>query len=194
MSEAKCARWRNAIAWRSSRRVRLQYQPDRRWPDRGARSGGSPDLSAGNSIHTTRDCPFLQIGETKYGKPILDRGFNYDFIERRGEIWNRFIDATESNLAVGPPIDLLCYETDSLLANSRMRFDQTILICGRSDANGRTGIIKLVKEMPAPGFTKPSLAAISLVRCRSRRLTAHFADRSKCVNGLKAETGDGVAL
>ena len=32
----------------------------------------------GNSIHATRDCPFLQIGETKYGKPILDRGFNYE--------------------------------------------------------------------------------------------------------------------
>ncbi len=32
----------------------------------------------GNSIHATQDCPFLQIGETKYGKPILDRGFSYE--------------------------------------------------------------------------------------------------------------------
>jgi len=32
----------------------------------------------GNAIHASRESPFLQIGELKYGKPILDRGFTYD--------------------------------------------------------------------------------------------------------------------
>src|SRR5437870_1094379 len=32
----------------------------------------------GNSIHASRDCPYLQIGESKYGKPILDRGLRYE--------------------------------------------------------------------------------------------------------------------
>ena len=68
------------------------------------------------------------------------------------------IDATmKSNVAVGPPIDLLCYETDSLLANSRMRLDQDDPYLQEIGRKWQNGIIKLVKEMPAPDFTKPSL-------------------------------------
>ncbi len=113
----------------------------------------------GNSIHATRDCPFLQIGETKYGKPILDRGFNYETsLSDAVKFGIISIDATmKSNVAVGPPIDLLCYETDSLLANSRMRFDQDDPYLQEIGRKWQNGIIKLVKEMPAPDFTKPSL-------------------------------------
>ncbi|PYK96134.1 MAG: peptidase, partial [Verrucomicrobia bacterium] len=113
----------------------------------------------GNSIHATRDCPFLQIGETKYGKPILDRGFNYETsLSDAVKFGIVSIDATmKSNVAVGPPIDLLCYETDSLLANSRMRFDQDDPYLQEIGRKWQNGIIKLVKEMPAPDFTKPSL-------------------------------------
>ena len=113
----------------------------------------------GNSIHATRDCPFLQIGETKYGKPILDRGFNYETsLSDAVKFGVVSIDATmKSNVAVGPPIDLLCYETDSLLANSRMRFDQDDPYLREIGRKWQNGIIKLVKEMPAPDFTKPSL-------------------------------------
>ena len=70
----------------------------------------------GNSIHATRDCPFLQIGETKYGKPILDRGFSYDTsLSDAAKFGIVSIDATmQSNVSVGPPIDILCYEGDSL--------------------------------------------------------------------------------
>ena len=68
------------------------------------------------------------------------------------------IDGTmKSNVAVGPPIDLLCYETDSLLANSRMRLDQDDPYLQEIGRKWQNGIIKLVKEMPAPDFTKPSL-------------------------------------
>jgi putative proteasome-type protease len=113
----------------------------------------------GNSIHATRDCPFLQIGETKYGKPILDRGFNYETsLSDAVKFGVVSIDATmKSNVAVGPPIDLLCYETDSLLANSRMRLDQDDPYLQEIGRKWQNGIIKLVKEMPAPDFTKPSL-------------------------------------
>jgi putative proteasome-type protease len=113
----------------------------------------------GNSIHATRDCPFLQIGETKYGKPILDRGFNYETsLSDAVKFGIVSIDATmKSNVAVGPPIDLLSYETDSLLANSRMRLDQDDPYLREIGRKWHNGIIKLVNEMPAPDFTKPSL-------------------------------------
>nr|MBA3351263.1 peptidase [Blastocatellia bacterium] len=48
----------------------------------GQIAGLAPEVHSiypqGNSIHASRDCPYLQIGESKYGKPILDRGFSYD--------------------------------------------------------------------------------------------------------------------
>ncbi|MGH7938592.1 MAG: peptidase, partial [Bryobacteraceae bacterium] len=70
----------------------------------------------GNSIHASPDSPFLQIGETKYGKPILDRGFSYESsLMDAVKFGIVSLDATmKSNVAVGPPIDILCYKTDSL--------------------------------------------------------------------------------
>jgi putative proteasome-type protease len=113
----------------------------------------------GNSIHATRDCPFLQIGETKYGKPILDRGFSFDTsLSDAVKVGIISIDATmKSNVAVGPPIDMLCYAAGSLRANQRARLhedDPYLLEIGRKWQNG---IVKLVNEMPPPDFEKPSL-------------------------------------
>jgi putative proteasome-type protease len=68
------------------------------------------------------------------------------------------IDATmKSNVAVGPPIDLLCYELDSLMANLRMRLDEDDPYLQEIGRKWQNGIVKLVKDMPAPDFTKPSL-------------------------------------
>jgi putative proteasome-type protease len=113
----------------------------------------------GNSIHATQDSPFLQIGDTKYGKPILDRGVNYETsLGDAMKFGILSIDATmKSNVAVGPPIDILCYETDSLRASLRTRLDEDdpyLLEIGRKWQNG---IVKLVAEMPAPDFTKSRL-------------------------------------
>jgi putative proteasome-type protease len=70
----------------------------------------------GNFIEATDDTPFLQIGEHKYGKPILDRVARPDM--RLGEAAKLMLlsfDSTlRSNLSVGMPIDVLIYERDSL--------------------------------------------------------------------------------
>ena len=70
----------------------------------------------GNYIHESDEHPFLQIGETKYGKPILDRVIHRDtFLERAGRCALVSMNSTiRSNVTVGPPIDLLLYERDSL--------------------------------------------------------------------------------
>lgn len=72
--------------------------------------------SEGNFIEATDDTPFLQIGEHKYGKPILDRVARADM--RLGEAAKLMLlsfDSTlRSNLSVGMPLDILIYERDSL--------------------------------------------------------------------------------
>ncbi|WP_045834877.1 peptidase [Hyphomicrobium sp. 99] len=70
----------------------------------------------GNFIEATDDTPFFQIGEHKYGKPILDRVARSDM--RLGEaaklILLSFDSTLRSNLSVGMPIDLVMYERDTL--------------------------------------------------------------------------------
>ncbi|MEY2526016.1 MAG: putative proteasome-type protease [Verrucomicrobiota bacterium] len=110
----------------------------------------------GNSIHATRDCPFLQIGETKYGKPILDRGFNYETaLSDAVKFGIVSIDATmQSNVSVGPPIDILCYESDSMRSNMRARLDEDDPYLQEIGRRWQNGIVKLVNELPAADFSK----------------------------------------
>ncbi|MEM8675695.1 MAG: proteasome-type protease [Cyanobacteria bacterium P01_G01_bin.67] len=69
----------------------------------------------GNFIQATKETPFLQIGETKYGKPIIDRTITYDTaLEDAAKCALLSIDSTmKSNISVGPPINLVMYKTDS---------------------------------------------------------------------------------
>jgi putative proteasome-type protease len=82
--------------------------------------------SAGNFIEATEDTPFLQIGEHKYGKPILDRAARYDTELYDGiKLALVSMDSTlRSNLTVGLPIDLLVYKRDSLSIDIRRRLGE----------------------------------------------------------------------
>ncbi|HZQ01203.1 MAG TPA: proteasome-type protease [Reyranella sp.] len=70
----------------------------------------------GNFIEATDDTPYLQIGEHKYGKPILDRVMRPDMrLAEAAKLVLLSYDSTlRSNLSVGMPIDLLLYERDTL--------------------------------------------------------------------------------
>jgi len=70
----------------------------------------------GNFITTSIQTPFLQIGEFKYGKAILDRIIRPDTgLDEAARCALVSIDSTmRSNASVGPPVELLCYEDDSL--------------------------------------------------------------------------------
>lgn len=71
--------------------------------------------SQGNFIQASKEKPFLQIGEAKYGKPILDRVLSFETsIESAAKCALLSIDSTMiSNISVGPPINLVMYEADS---------------------------------------------------------------------------------
>ncbi len=77
----------------------------------------------GNFIEITDDTPFFQIGETKYGKPILVRAYdrNMSFEEAIKLLLVSFDSTVKSNLSVGLPFDLMVYETDSFDTSRQKR-------------------------------------------------------------------------
>ena len=82
--------------------------------------GGPPRLfliyPEGNFIEASADTPFFQIGETKYGKPILVRAYDPDlsFAQAMRLLLVSFDSTVKANLGVAPPFDFHFYETDSL--------------------------------------------------------------------------------
>jgi putative proteasome-type protease len=80
----------------------------------------------GNHITTSKATPYLQIGETKYGKPILDRFITVDTsLEDAARCALVSMDSTmKSNVTVGPPIELLLYQKDLLTLDRYMRLDE----------------------------------------------------------------------
>ncbi len=80
----------------------------------------------GNFIEATRDTPYFQIGETKYGKPIIDRVVKEATPIREVAkcLLVSFDSTMRSNLSVGLPIDLLAYEARSLKTALRHRFTE----------------------------------------------------------------------
>ncbi len=71
----------------------------------------------GNPLRSSPDSPYLQIGESKYGRPILDRGISYESttIYQSAKYALLSLEATmRSNATVGPPEDLLLYRRDDL--------------------------------------------------------------------------------
>lgn len=84
--------------------------------------------SAGNFIQATADTCFLQVGELKYGKPILDRAFRHGVTSMADAVKLSLLsfDATvRSNLSVAPPFDMICYRANSLELLQIRRFEKS---------------------------------------------------------------------
>lgn len=95
----------------------------------GQLPGEEPELyliyKQGNAIQASKGTPFLQIGETKYGKPILDRTLTFETpLEAAAKCALLSIDSTmKSNISVGPPITLVMYEVDSFKVRHELQLD-----------------------------------------------------------------------
>ncbi|MDE3078722.1 MAG: proteasome-type protease [Paracoccaceae bacterium] len=95
----------------------------------GQRRGGTMRMfliyPEGNFIEATEDTPFLQIGEHKYGKPILDRVVTpQTSLEEAQKAVLLSMDSTlRSNLSVGMPLDLAVIEADTMRITSRRRIE-----------------------------------------------------------------------
>lgn len=80
---------------------------------------------AGNFIEATADTPYLQIGESKYGKPIIDRVVTRSTsLAQAAKCALISMDSTiRSNVSVGLPLDLLCVKRDALQVHSHVNID-----------------------------------------------------------------------
>ena len=80
----------------------------------------------GNFIESSEDTPFFQVGETKYGKPIIVRAYDraMSFAETVKLLIVSFDSTLKSNLSVGLPLDLRFYEKDSFRVGLKKRIVQ----------------------------------------------------------------------
>ena len=95
----------------------------------GQRKGGEMRLfliyPEGNFIEATEDTPFLQIGEHKYGKPILDRVVKpaTSLADAQKAVLLSMDSTLRSNLSVGMPLDLAVIERDACKVTYRRRIE-----------------------------------------------------------------------
>jgi putative proteasome-type protease len=141
--------------------------------------GESPGLfiiyPQGNPLQASEDSPYLQIGETKYGRPILDRGIRFErtTLEEAAKYALLSLDSTmRSNVTVGPPVDLLAYSVDELEITRLRRFppgDPDLLKIGMRweqalrQAVGRLPQIRFRARRPLEPSQLPPAESIELV-------------------------------
>lgn len=95
----------------------------------GQRKGGAMRMflvyPEGNYIEATEDTPFLQIGEHKYGKPILDRVVNTatSLKDAQKAVLLSMDSTLRSNLSVGMPLDMAIIERDACQVTKRRRIE-----------------------------------------------------------------------
>jgi putative proteasome-type protease len=108
----------------------------------------------GNFIEATDDTPYFQLGESKYGKPILDRVVSMATPEKEAAkcVLISFDSTMKSNISVGLPIDLLWYPRDALRVGMqhRIREGDPYFTMLRSRWGG--GLRRVFMELPDPDW------------------------------------------
>jgi len=104
----------------------------------------------GNYIHESDEHPFLQIGEIKYGKPILDRVIKRNTqLAPAGRCALVSMNSTvRSNLTVGPPIDLLIYEKDSLNFSQQLSMNAEDPFAKELSEAWNQGLVLALQNLP----------------------------------------------
>ena len=115
----------------------------------------------GNPLQATEDSPYLQLGEVKYGRPILDRGIQATTsLETAAKYALLSFDAAmRSNVTVGPPIDLLLYRKDSLAIDRYRRLGASDPDLNLIHASWEQSLRRAVEQLPEIEFD-PQPAAV----------------------------------
>jgi len=109
----------------------------------------------GNPLRATRDTPFLQIGEHKYGRPILVRGISYETTSLAEAAKYAIIsmDSTiRSNVTVGLPLDLVLYKTGELDITCQRRLTENDPDYARMHQQWDLALRKSVHALPEVDF------------------------------------------
>lgn len=104
----------------------------------------------GNYIHESEKHPYLQIGEIKYGKPILDRIIKRDVgLARAARCAFVSMNSTiRSNVTVGPPIELFIYERDSLNEGRRLYLTEDDPFAREISEHWNQGLVLALDNLP----------------------------------------------
>lgn len=104
----------------------------------------------GNFINESDEHPYLQIGETKYGKPILDRIIGRETsLNRAARCALVSMNSTiRSNLTVGPPIDLMTYEKDSLTEGRKLHLTEDDAFAKQLAESWNNGLTTALMSLP----------------------------------------------
>jgi len=110
--------------------------------------------SAGNAIECGPDTPYLQIGENKYGKPILDRALRHDTdLKEAVKVALISFDSTmRSNLAVGLPLDLMIARSGEARAETLIRIDDSDPYFHDLSQRWSDALAHAREEIPAPPY------------------------------------------
>lgn len=110
--------------------------------------------SEGNFIEATTETPFFQIGETKYGRPIIDRVIkpSTNLVEAAKCLLVSFDSTMRSNISVGLPIDVLVYRNDSLRAGMKRRILENDPYFGMIHTQWGEGLRSLFAQLPDPAW------------------------------------------
>ena len=106
----------------------------------------------GNFIEATPETPYFQIGETKYGKPIIDRVISAEtsMDDAIKCVLVSFDSTMRSNLSVGMPIDLVCYNRESLRLGNCHHYDEHDSYFERLRLSWGEGVRRAFAELPNP--------------------------------------------
>jgi putative proteasome-type protease len=121
--------------------------------------GESPRLfevySEGNFIEATSDTCYFQIGESKYGKPVIDRVVTRaTSLQEATKCTIVSFDSTmRSNISVGLPIDLAVYETDSLRLKLQKRIEESDPYFQMIHTQWGEGLRRVFAELPNPEWS-----------------------------------------
>jgi putative proteasome-type protease len=112
-------------------------------------------FAEGNFIEAGSDTPFFQTGEAKYGKPIIDRVINPSthLSDAMKCVLVSFDSTMRSNLSVGMPIDLVCYERNALRISIRHRFapgDAYFTTLSKAWSEGVRSVFRSLPAVPPP--------------------------------------------
>lgn len=111
--------------------------------------------AAGNFIEATDDTPYFQIGESKYGKPIVDRVTRREMtLEQAAKCALVSMDSTiRSNLSVGLPLDLLIYERDSFRVRQHCSITQDNAYFSQIRAQWSQRLRQAFADLPDPDWS-----------------------------------------
>ena len=124
----------------------------------GQITGEAPRLfdvySEGNFIEATPDTCYFQIGESKYGKPVIDRVVTRStgLLEATKCTIVSFDSTMRSNISVGLPIDLVIYQTDALAIKLQRRIDESDPYFQMIHSQWGEGLRRVFAQLPNPDW------------------------------------------